>query len=162
MPDFFVNNDLNVFRLFLSFIALIVVVLGWVVVNRHNNNREFRKELKSAIDEAAKHVREITGHGVEYHAGAKDKKLEAKIVLSLKSLNRRIDRLPLAYYEKESIKFYLRIHKRRITNVNSFGADGLSAASPGYYSIEVAGIINASDDLIDELERAFLYKCSFL
>lgn len=162
MPDYFTSSDLGFFRVILSFATLFVVVIGWVVVNRHNNNREFRKELRSAIDEAIKEVREITDYGVEYHVNSKDKSLEAKIVLSLKSLNRRVDRLPLAYYEKESIKFYLRGHKKSITGVNSFGADVLSTSSSGYYAIEIAGIINASDDLIDELERAFLYKCSFL
>ncbi|MDP3534885.1 MAG: hypothetical protein Q8S08_05810 [Halomonas sp.] len=162
MPDFFANDGLSVFRVLLSFAALVTVVIGWVVVNKHNNNREFRKELRSAIDEVIKQVREITDYGVEYHANAKDKTLEAKIVLSLKSLNRRVDRLPFSYYEKESVKLFLRSHKKSITGVNSFGTGSLTSSSPDYYTIEVAGIINASDDLIDELERAFLYKCSFL
>lgn len=38
----------------------------------------------------------------------------------------------------------------------------LSTSSADCYTIEVPRIFNASDDLIDELERASLYKCSFL
>ena len=162
MLDFFNVDGLDFFRVIINFIALVVVVIGWVVVNKHNNNREFRKELRSAVDEVIVQVREITDYGVEYHAGSREKSLEAKIVLSLKSLNRRVARLPLSYNEKESVKFYLRAHKISITGVGSFGTNISVASPPGYYTIEVAVIINASDDLIDELERAFRYKCSFL
>ncbi|WP_417864561.1 hypothetical protein [Vreelandella venusta] len=162
MIEFFSVEGLDCFRGVISFISLVVVVIGWVVVNKHNNNREFRKELRSALDEVIEQVREITDYGVEYHADAKDKSLEAKIVLSLKSLNRSVDRLPLPYKEKESVKFYLRAHKKSITAVNSFGTEVAVSSSSGYYTIEVAGILNARDDLIDELERAFRYKCSVL
>ncbi len=162
MLDFFDVSGVDDFRVFISFISLLLIVTGWIVVNSQNNKREFRKELRSAVDEVIVQVLEITENGVEYHAGKKDRSLEAKIVLSFKSLNRRVDRLPFSSNEKESLKYHLRGHKKSITGVNSFGNNKATASTPNYYTIEIAGILNARDDLLDEIERAFRYKCSVL
>lgn len=44
-------------------------LLGWVIVNRQNNQRETRKEARSAADRCKVLAREVSQHGIEYWSG---------------------------------------------------------------------------------------------
>ncbi|MEY4977960.1 MAG: hypothetical protein RLZZ352_230 [Pseudomonadota bacterium] len=50
----------------LPWLPPIVTLLGWWVVNRQNNQRETRKEARSAADRCKVLAREVSQYGIEY------------------------------------------------------------------------------------------------
>lgn len=55
----------------LPWAALILTLFGWHLVNRQNNKREFRKELRSAADRCKVLAREAVTLGAKYWSGDK-------------------------------------------------------------------------------------------
>lgn len=53
-------------------ISPVLVVVGWRWVNKQNNLREQRKELRQVIDRSLKLVNEIVELGIEYHGAGAD------------------------------------------------------------------------------------------
>ncbi|MCX8490846.1 MAG: hypothetical protein ORN54_07245 [Cyclobacteriaceae bacterium] len=64
------NTDIQ--TLFLSSIPTIVTLIGWYIVNRQNNKRETRKEIRSAADKSKDLLREVSINGFEYWQGNPD------------------------------------------------------------------------------------------
>lgn len=148
-------------RLVSSAITWVIIVGGWIVVNRQSNNRELRKELRSEIDSIKEEVEEIVLMALSYHMESPSKESAFKLLGKLKRLNRKIFRLPLSEVEISSISYYSRKLKQGITMQN-FGIDEKVVRSLGYDSEIVGGIENGAEDLVDDLERAFSIKCRTL
>lgn len=87
----------------LILLNIIVVLVGWFVINRQHNQRETRKEIKQHIDDIHDLLSNLLGEAIEHHQFPCDKKkedlykisflidhLETKILL-LKVFNKSFD-----------------------------------------------------------------------
>ena len=79
----------------LAWSSPLVTVVGWFLVNRQNNSREFRKEIRSAVDSCKKMAREVTEQSVLYWTGHEESK-SWKIKYLLEELEVEICRLPVS------------------------------------------------------------------
>ena len=68
-------------------VTWLLVILGWWLVNRQNNIREKRKEIRAFIDKLQNSLDELESHAIKYHTSEKSDDL----AFSLKrSLNKKI------------------------------------------------------------------------
>jgi len=58
----------------LPWLPPIFTLLGWIIVNRQNNQRESRKEARSAADRCKVLAREVSQYGIEYWSGTAEVK----------------------------------------------------------------------------------------
>lgn len=151
-------SDTDLLRLITNAISWFIILGGWFVVNRQNNNREKRKELRSAIDEIKVDVSALSEIGLKYHMGEATEMERYKILSLSRRLNRKVHRLPLPWVEINSIKHYLLQHKKKITMINFFGAEH-KVSTLKFSCVEIVSIENAAESLIDDVERAFSIKC---
>lgn len=152
-------SDKDFVGLITNAISWVIILGGWFVVNRQNNNREKRKELRSAIDEIKVDVATLTELGLNYHMGGATEMERYKILSFSRKINRKVHRLPLPWVEINSIKHYLLQHKKKVTMINFFGAEHKTVTLK-FSCIEIVSIENAAESLIDDLERAFSVKCT--
>src|SRR4051794_25377630 len=69
-------------------VTWLLVVIGWYFVNRTNNQRETRKELRSAIDEFQMFLDQIETNAVRYHTSDT---ADVEVAMTLKrDLHRRL------------------------------------------------------------------------
>lgn len=73
--------------------ALILVIVGWGVVNHQNNRRETRKEARAAADRAKQWIAEVATAAVEY-AQAPDVAKAAAIKMKLELAERELETFP--------------------------------------------------------------------
>jgi len=73
----------------------LISAFGWIVVNRQNNEREKRKELRSRVDAVKKSIDELEVKAVDYHTvsaspekSAAIKRLLSRVSLELQMLER--------------------------------------------------------------------------
>ena len=50
-----------------SFFTLVTVIVGWIVVNWQNNNREERKEVRSSLSDVHEEITKLEDIAIEYH-----------------------------------------------------------------------------------------------
>ena len=81
-------------------LPLLLVVVGWALVNEQNNNRETRKELRKAADEAKALVRDLYKIAHKYYTHA-DAAIAFQIKDQLDELETELRRLP-AYQADEA------------------------------------------------------------
>jgi hypothetical protein len=67
-----------------------LIVVGWVIVNRQNNDRETRKEIRAALLDLYKLLDEIEDDAFAYHTGTSDPVLARKIKRSISQIAPRI------------------------------------------------------------------------
>lgn len=75
----------------LPWLPPVFTLVGWFIVNRQNNQREARKEARSAADRCKVLVREVAQYGIEYWNGTGDIK-SWKIRASFEELEVEIGR----------------------------------------------------------------------
>jgi len=67
-------------------LPVLMVVLGWFMVNRQNNNRETRKEIRTALDKLTQSLVTLANHAREFHT----QKFSVKEQLSLQTEIQRV------------------------------------------------------------------------
>lgn len=78
---------------FLPWLPSVFTLLGWYVINRQNNQRESRKDLRAAADRSKVLAREIAQLGFKYWAG-QDETKAWQIKATLEELEVEIGRFP--------------------------------------------------------------------
>jgi hypothetical protein len=68
-------------------ISWTIIFVGWYIINRQNNNRETRKEVRESLLSLYRHLDEIETDAIAYHTGDGDPLLARKI-------KRDIDQIP--------------------------------------------------------------------
>lgn len=79
--------------LLLPWAAPVVTLIGWFIVNHQNNEREERKEARSAADRCKTIAREVTQSGFNYWLG-KNEVAAWQIKAQLEELEVEITRFP--------------------------------------------------------------------
>lgn len=128
----------------------VIVVIGWLIVNNQNNNRERRKEIRQAIDKIVKKIEEIEQDALQFHQSAFDDSSARALLLSLDKNSRSIAWLKIVeseIYKKSIISF------RRSITLNNF--DPTTHVALDGNNAQLARISAAAENLVDLLESAY-------
>lgn len=147
-------SDSDKLGLITNVVSWVLIFGGWYIVNRQNNKRETRKELRAAFDEIHNNVRQLSELGINYHIEGHNDDLMFDIVSMSKRLNKKVNRLKIPFNKKTGIVNFLLIQKRKLMLVNNFGSS-TSVVKLNFYSNEIASIENATENLLDEIEKVF-------
>lgn len=129
-----------------------LVILGWVIVNRQNNNRETRKEIRAALFDLYKLLDEIEDEAVKYHTSeTPDGILGRRIKRNLSQLSLRI-KLASRGLLKCKTAVLVAAFRRSITWEN-FETSNFKQKAPEDRFFEV--ILDAKRSLISVLDSAF-------
>jgi hypothetical protein len=133
-----------------EWVGWLLVVAGWWYVNRTNNQRETRKEARSAVDAAKKDVQAIAKLAVAYFTDANSVASD-EIKNSLELLEVELERLE-GYASSQVMNRMSDFHEA------CTGADFESANRQvhGLRSEVVQGILYRRNRLIAEIERHYL------
>lgn len=142
-----------------SLFTLVTVVLGWIVVNWQNNNREERKEVRSSLSDAVEEIIALEDKAVEYHsADSRSLEYEREITKRITRLSSRIRHLGI---ESEGLRRLFIRFKQSMT-LDNFETSRFSKQNPDSEILEMISM--HSEQLQDELEAQFsrLFRGPFL
>lgn len=80
---------LEFFKNYYPFFNMLVIILGWMVINHQNNRREIRKEIRSALDKIQDLMTDLTTKAIDYHTNKRSKSAEEWIVARASLLSQR-------------------------------------------------------------------------
>jgi hypothetical protein len=137
-----------------AIVAVIVSIIGWTVVNDHNNKLETRKEDRELINDIKKRLRDIFELSVSYFCSEKSTKLSEKIKNDLDDLEIEIRR----YVQFDcDAKIYL-IYVNFFDSVTSGDFESSSEEILDESSLQIINIKISRNNLIQELENNFTQK----
>ncbi|WP_110946436.1 hypothetical protein [Pseudomonas bohemica] len=142
-----------------SLFTLMTVVLGWIVVNWQNNNREERKEVRSSLSEAIEEITSLEDEAVKYHsADSRSAEGEREITKRITRLSSRIRHLGIE--SDESRRLFIRF-KQSMT-LDNFETNRFSQQGTDSEILEMISM--RSEELQDALETQFsrLFRGPFL
>lgn len=131
-------------------ITWVIVIIGWLIVNHQNNQRERRKEIRQAIDKIVAKIDDIERSALTFHQTSYNENSARELMLSIEKNNRSIARLQvidIETYNKKVIPF-----RRSITlkNFDPSAQVALNGNDP-----QLASISTAAQNLIDILEDTY-------
>lgn len=77
-----------------SLISAVLVIAGWVVVNKAQSNRERRKQIREFVSNLMKELAELEKAVLEYHTNQRDESLEQSILVKLTRFEKACELLP--------------------------------------------------------------------
>lgn len=132
-------------------VTWILVIVGWVVVNRQHNQRETRKELRAQLDKVRDTVFKIEGLSETYHTDESPSGSDAKqIKILIQRVGAAIDRLMLLE-SREAQKRIIAL--RQAITLHNF--DTRVHKAQGQSSEIIANINSSVDALLNDLESKF-------
>lgn len=134
-------------------ISWLLVILGWFIINRQNNIRETRKEIRAALNQFYDVLNEIEDDAVTYHSGgAGDPVLSRRIKRRLGQLHGRAG-LALGSTIECSCSREIWLFRQAVTleNFDTAAHKMLPASDPIFEEITAT-----KERLVQTLERAFL------
>jgi len=134
-------------------VTWIIVVAGWFLVNRQNNVRETRKEVRACVMDLAGSLNKLEELSVKYHtARMQDQNAAIAVRKDIMRVASSIHRLPI---EQVALDLGIIALRRAITYRNF---DTSRFVSQQADSQIVVGITSAIDELLDAVEAAFAKK----
>ena len=136
-------------------VTWLIVISGWWLVNRQNNIREKRKEIRALIDKVLFLIDEIEQQAIHYHTKAE---MSDEIAFQLKrglhqKLRDKLKILNLREINTDSCSQPLKELRQAITLKNF---DTTSFAQQNLSSNIITNIWFARDKLSQEVEKCFL------
>lgn len=132
-------------------LPLIVVVIGWAVVNHQHNRRETRKEGRALIDSAKKIAVEVSRQAVDYYCEADKGSLSYDIKAALEALEIELERTP--HFLPVSPLMYAFLQFSEAITGGSFEKADRQPVERS--SSTVSQILATRNALLSELERQF-------
>lgn len=133
-----------------SLFTLLTVIVGWIVVNWQNNNREERKEVRSSLSEVLDEITKLEDNAVEYHTSAsRSTTIEKNITKLITRLSSKVRHLRLESGKLN--KLFIRF-KQAIT-LDNFETRRFITQGQDSEILELIGMY--SEQLQDELESEF-------
>lgn len=144
------SNTQDPWALLAQIVTWVIVIIGWLIVNHQNNNRERRKEIRQAIDKIVNRIEEIEQDALRFHQSSFDGGSARKLLLSLDKTGRSITWLRMVgteEYKKSIVSF------RRSITLKNF--DPTAHVALGSNDSQLARISAAADNLVNLLENAY-------
>ena len=136
----------------------VIVIAGWWLVNRQNNIREKRKEIRTIIDKVQSLLDEVESQAIQYHTNQESSDLAFQLKRSLnQKLRNRLDILKLRSLDVEKCYPLLKQFRQAVTLENF----DTSNFKPQNISDDlIKNVWVAKDKLSHELEKSFASKYS--
>ena len=136
-------------------VTWLIVLIGWFVIDKQNNRREQRKEIRAAIDALGEMLDVLEQDAINFHTSGFDERKGSELRLAIQRLSARVGRLSFS----ENVNLNTRIiDLRRAITLRNFESTNHNVQQND--SQIILTIAAAKDSLIDELE--FLFKERFL
>jgi hypothetical protein len=134
-------------------ISWVLVICGWLLINRQNNSRETRKELRSKVDQLKKLVDEIEDAAVEHHTQNQTPIRCMKLKRALARMNRDLQLISSAGLLVD--RYSQRVARmRQAVTLRNFDSSKYAPVVPG--DPIVAEIGAASDDIRFAVEHSYV------
>ncbi len=147
MPD---NDKCTLFRIIAQIIPWILVVFGWLIVNKQNNIREKRKEIRSILNQLLEELDSTEKLAISYHSAEKQLiELGRDIKLSLSRIGKSVNRHDLL---PRGQRYPIAKFRQAITLKNFDTEDFITQKVNSDLINEISA---TKDDLTDALERQF-------
>jgi hypothetical protein len=132
------------------------VIAGWWLVNRQNNIREKRKEIRTLIDKTQSFLDELESQAIKYHTSDHSDELAFQLKRSLnKKIHNRLAILKLRNLDIEKCYPCLKQFRQSVTLENFDTAD---FALRNISDDLIKNIWLSKENLSQELERSFAKK----
>lgn len=130
--------------------AIILIILGWVVVHFFSRQRDLKKDARSFALQTANHVTKIEEKAIAYHvASARNESAEKELILLINDLDTRMMILKKKLKLKNDVSFF-----RAAITLDNFNTHEFN---PQSYSSEIINDISyQATQLRDALYRASL------
>lgn len=130
-------------------LPVLIAVVGWILVNAQNNQRETRKEGRAAADNAKKLAMEASSLSIAYLKGSRDDPSAVKAAFELLELE-------LGRFKHFNDGSTLMVRFVEFDNAAT-GGDFESVDQPVYSaaSLQVRKVLTSRNLLISEIERQF-------
>lgn len=143
--------DCSIFQAVMPILQWFTLILGWFVIDRHNNQRESRKEKRSIVDRLLAELDALEGIAISFHTADHQQTevaRELKVRLDrMAKLIRREDLLKLKVFNPRMVEL-----RQAITMQNFDTPDFV----PQMHNSEILlNISTAKDNLTHDLERHF-------
>ncbi|KAA0011175.1 hypothetical protein F0A17_13700 [Billgrantia pellis] len=149
------KENYHFLRLASGSVTWILILGGWFVVNKQNNSRELRKELRSVLDAVRVDILDLSAESVKYHTEQPGKDEDYNIVMKFKRINRRVNRLPLSLHDRNNILNLIFLFKKAVT-LRNFETSKYERQAKN--SQLVGEIEHAVEEVLDEIEHCFSRK----
>lgn len=70
--------------------SIVVVMLGWVVINMQNNRRESRKEIRSALNDVQELIKTAERDAIEFKTKSFDSKSKYDLIFIFRQISTRL------------------------------------------------------------------------
>jgi hypothetical protein len=140
-------------------VTWISVIAGWWLVNRQNNIRENRKEIRALIDKIQLSLDEIESQAIQYNTNEQSSELAFQLKRSLnQKLRSKLDVLKLRKLNLDKCDTFLKQFRQAVTLENF----DTSSFRPQHISDDlIKKIWLTKDKLSNELEKCFAKKYQY-
>lgn len=137
-------------------VTWVLVMAGWWLVNRQNNIRENRKEIRTLIDKIQLSLDEIESQAIQYHTNEQSSEMAFQLKRSLnQKLRNKLDVLKLRKLDIDKCHSSLKQFRQAVTLENF----DTSNFKPQHISDDlIKKIWLAKDKFSNELENCFAKK----
>lgn len=139
-------------RDFPNVLNIVALIIGWLIINYQNNQRETRKEVRASLNDIQSIIAELEVDGVRYHTEKRDKKAEILISSKANLLSKKIQ-----YSLKSLDKNYVELinkYRQILTDESNFGSQHKPLDDDAHL---VLTIHNQAQILSVQLEKDFVY-----
>lgn len=137
-------------------VTWMLVIAGWWLVNRQNNIREKRKEIRTLIDKLQVYLDEVETLAIKYHTNQESSDLAFELKRSLnQKLRSKLDILKLRTLDVNKCYPLLKKFRQAVT-LNNFDTSSFKPQSMS--DTLITNIWLAKDKLSQELEKSFATK----
>lgn len=133
-----------------SLLTLITVIIGWIIVNWQNNNREERKEVRASLSATLEEIVVIEDLAIEYHCAAVRSKIQEKEIT--KRITRLSSKVRHLRFENKGINTTF-IKLKQAMTLDNFETNRFKSQDLDSEILESIGMY--SEQLQDELESEF-------
>lgn len=94
-------DQIALLRTILMAVSTLTIVVGWYMINKQNNQRETRKELRKLLDDISKDLEKLTEEAFLFHTSVYNHinamKIQTRIKLSIDKITRAAESLDMAH-----------------------------------------------------------------
>ena len=134
-----------------SFVSVVMVVVGWYVVNKLQSNRERRKQIREYVSDLCNDLEGIEVLAIGYHTSLREESKEHEIISKLGRFEKACSTLPRFL---QSQKYLKAVHPEKV-EIDGHRLQVLrKAMTLNHFGDEHSGALNRQDEFVQNLELA--------
>jgi len=140
-------------------LSAVLVVAGWIIVNKTQANRERRKQLREAVTDLQDRLSKIEQKAIEYHSTERQDSVEREVMSTLGRFEKACAALP-RYVSSQRI--WRACDASKVTVDGKLVQAFRKAVTLSHFADEHSGALNVQDEFIQEIELAATNLHEFL